>query len=134
MEVPLAELASAASEVAEGDYSSARRIFEFTRPGPYPPQIQEVAEAFGMMAVKVEAREFRLERALAEIRRQNETIEEASRVRAEFGTMASFIVIVLSLYTMALSFMQNVVKLDINLRASASVFSFCRSHWRSPLS
>jgi membrane protease YdiL (CAAX protease family) len=33
--------------------------------------------------------------------------------------MASFIIIVLSLYTMALSFMQEVVKVDINLRRTA---------------
>ncbi len=125
IEGPLAELTSAAMEVAEGNYDSAKRIYELTRPGTSRPEIEAAAEAFGMMAVKVEAREFRLERALGEIIRKNAELEEASRIRVEFGTMASFIVIVLSLYAIALSFMQNVVKLDINLRrASVEAISF----------
>ena len=122
---PLTELASAASEVAEGDYESAKKIFEFTKPGTYPSDIQAVAEAFGMMIVKVEAREFRLERAVAEIRKKNAALEHASRARAEFGTMTSFIVIVLCVYTMALSYMQEVAKVDLNLRRSAvEIISF----------
>jgi hypothetical protein len=125
MEIPLVSLASAATEVAEGHFDAARQIFELTRQGASTPDVQAVAEAFGMMAVKIQAREFRLERALDEIRRKNKALEDASRMRAEFGTMASFIVIVLSLYSIALSFMQNVVKMDINIRrASVESISF----------
>ncbi len=115
-ELPLAELASAGPAGAEGGKASANRHFWLTQPGGSAPAIEAGAEAFGMMAVKVEAREFRLERALEEIRRKNSAIEEASRIRAEFGTMASFIVIVLSLYAIALAFMQDVAKVDINMR------------------
>ena len=125
MEGPLAELASAATEVSEGRFDAAKKIFDLTKRQACPSSIQTVAEAFGMMAVRVEAREFRLQRALDEIRRKNSALEDASRARAEFATMASFIVIVLSLYAIALSFMQNVVKLDINLRrASVESISF----------
>lgn len=125
MEVSLAQLAAAAGEVAEGNFESAKKIFEFTRPGSSEPEIEAVAEAFGMMAVKVEAREFRIDRALAEIIRKNAQLEEASQIRAEFGTMASFIIIVLSLYTMSLSFMQNVVGMNLSLRRlSVEAISF----------
>lgn len=124
-EVPLTELATAATEVAEGDYESAKKIFNFTRPGLHTAEFQAVAEAFGLMTVKVEAREFRLERALDEIQRKNSALEEASRTRAEFGTISSFIIIVLCLYAMALSFMQQVVKVDLDMRkASVESISF----------
>jgi hypothetical protein len=119
MAEPLGQLAAAASKVAEGDYQSAKEIYAFTKPGMHPEAIQDIAEAFGMMAIKVEAREFRLERALDEIRRKNAALEEASRTRMEFGTMASFIIIILSLYTIALAFMQAVVKVDINVRRTS---------------
>ncbi|MCJ7682899.1 MAG: hypothetical protein MUO68_01250 [Desulfobacteraceae bacterium] len=45
-------------EVAKGNYSND--IMEFTRPG-HSEMIQRVAEAMGMMMVRVEAREVRLE-------------------------------------------------------------------------
>ena len=118
MQSPLQELVAAAAQVAEGDFDAAKRIFALTRPGFGPPDIAALAEAFGMMVVSVEAREIRLERVLEEIRHKNAELEAAARTRAEFGTMATFIVIVLCLYTMALAFMENVVKLDVNLRSS----------------
>lgn len=110
------DLAEIATGVAEGDYASVKRVFEFTKPGSYSPEFQAVAEALGMMAVKVEAREFGLERALEEIRRKNSDLQKASRIREEFGMMATFIVITLCLYSLALAFMQDVQQIDINDR------------------
>jgi len=52
-------------DVASGNYSN--EILELTGPG-YPPEIQELAEAVGLMMVKIEAREFHLEQL-------NETIK-----------------------------------------------------------
>lgn len=125
MESPLSELAAAAAEVAKGDFDAAKRIFALADPDAQEAEIAAVAEAFGVMAVSVEAREICLERALTEIREKNAELEEASRTRAEFGTIASFIIIVLSMYAIALAFMQNVIKLDINLRrTSVETISF----------
>ncbi len=45
-------------EIAAGSYTD--EIIELTGPG-YDPEIQELAEAVGMMMVKIEAREFHLE-------------------------------------------------------------------------
>ena len=124
-EPPLTELANVATGVAEGDFDSARRIFEFTRPGAYSPEFRAVAEAFGMMAVKVEAREFGLERALEEIRKKNADLQEAAQTRAQFGMMATFIVITLCLYSTALSFFENIVKVDLNQRRTViEIISF----------
>lgn len=45
-------------DVANGNYSN--EIIELTGP-EYPPEVQELAEAVGMMMVKIEAREYHLE-------------------------------------------------------------------------
>jgi len=52
------ELLRIIKEVAAGKYSD--EIMELTGPG-YPPEIQELAEAVGLMMVKIEAREYHLE-------------------------------------------------------------------------
>lgn len=52
-------------KVASGDYSN--EIMELTGPG-YSPEIQEIAEAVGMMMVKIEAREFHLEKLNEQIK------------------------------------------------------------------
>jgi len=45
--------------VSRGRYGNVRELFELTKKtGLYPEDIRELAEAFGMMLVKVEAREF----------------------------------------------------------------------------
>ncbi|MDC0336425.1 HD-GYP domain-containing protein [Pseudodesulfovibrio sp.] len=52
-------------EVAAGNYSN--EILELTGP-EYPPEIQELAEAVGLMMVKIEAREFHLEQLYEKIK------------------------------------------------------------------
>ena len=59
-------------EVAKGDYSND--IMEFTRPG-HSEMIQRVAEAMGMMMVRVEARELRLEQLVEELQDLNRLLE-----------------------------------------------------------
>ncbi|MBI4776290.1 MAG: HD domain-containing protein [Deltaproteobacteria bacterium] len=58
--------------VAEGHYSND--IMEFTR-DEFPESMRTVAEAMGMMMVKVEAREFRLEGLIEELKALNERIK-----------------------------------------------------------
>lgn len=60
-------------EVAKGDYSND--IMGFTRPG-HSDMIQRVAEAMGMMMVRVEARELRLEQLVEELRDLNRLLEK----------------------------------------------------------
>ena len=63
-------LARAAKEVSKGDYRAASEIFELTKSERYPAGITELAEAFGMMIVMVEAREERLEQLIENLRRK----------------------------------------------------------------
>jgi hypothetical protein len=62
-------------KIASGKYDKAdsERLFELSKKGRYPGVLSELAESFGMMMVKVEAREFRLK----------EIIEELEQAKAE---------------------------------------------------
>jgi hypothetical protein len=68
-------LNSCCKKIASGRYDKADsdRLFELAKKGRYPALLAELAESFGMMMVKVEAREFRL----------NQTIEELEGHKAE---------------------------------------------------
>ena len=62
-------------KIASGKYdkTDSERLFELSKKGRYPGVLSELAESFGMMMVKVEAREFRLK----------EIIEELEQAKAE---------------------------------------------------
>lgn len=56
-------------KIASGKYDKAdsERLFELSKKGRYPSLLSELAESFGMMMVKVEAREFRLQEIIEEL-------------------------------------------------------------------
>ena len=56
-------------KIASGKYDKAdtERLFELAKKGRYPGIFSELAESFGMMMVKVEAREFRLKQIIEEL-------------------------------------------------------------------
>ncbi len=65
-------------EISLGHYKNARELFELTKQtGDYPEEINELAEAFGMMLVKVEAREFNLLKIIDELEETKEKLELA---------------------------------------------------------
>lgn len=61
------QLTCAAENLSMGRYENHDRIFDMTNSEEYPPLITRFAEAFGMMAVKIEAREFRLEQIIDDL-------------------------------------------------------------------
>ncbi|MDR1359582.1 MAG: sigma-54 dependent transcriptional regulator [Deltaproteobacteria bacterium] len=63
----LRQLAFACARLANGDYSEARSLFSLTESGKYPPEVTELAESFGLMLVRVEARDFELSKTVAEL-------------------------------------------------------------------
>lgn len=65
----LNHLISVAEDVSMGRYGRHNEIFELTKTGQYPPLITRLAESFGMMIVKVEAREFRLEQIIEDLKK-----------------------------------------------------------------
>ena len=72
-------------EIAGGNYSN--EILELTGPG-YPPEIQELAEAVGLMMVKIEAREFHLEQLLETIK--TNTLNTVTAVAGALGARDAY--------------------------------------------
>ncbi len=72
-------------EVAGGNYSN--EILELTGP-EYPTEIQELAEAVGMMMVKIEAREFHLEQLNEQIK--HNTLNTVTAVVGALGARDAY--------------------------------------------
>ena len=64
------------NDIARGSYDEADKIFEYTKSGQYPELISELAESFGLMTVKIEAREFQLEQMIEQLRDKNIELEK----------------------------------------------------------
>jgi hypothetical protein len=64
-------LNSCCKKIASGKYekADAKRLFELAKKSRYPGFLSELAESFGMMMVKVEAREFRLKQIIEEFKK-----------------------------------------------------------------
>ena len=65
-------------KIASGNYdqSDSDRLFELAKRGRYPGILSELAEAFGMMMVKVEAREYRLKQIIEELEETKASLKE----------------------------------------------------------
>jgi len=64
-------LSKVAKDISRRRYGDPQEIFELTKTGIYPEQVYELAESFGMMIVKVEARELRLEQTIEKLQELN---------------------------------------------------------------
>jgi signal transduction histidine kinase len=72
--------------ISRGHFERARELFELSKAKDYPADVAALAEAFGMMMVQVEAREFRLENTIEDLRmtqqklsRTNEQLQQSLR-------------------------------------------------------
>ena len=74
-------LNSSCRKIASGKYDKmdAEKLFELAKKGRYPAFLAELAESFGMMLVKVEAREFRLKQTIEELEETKTKLEEHSQ-------------------------------------------------------
>ncbi len=70
-------LTKTARQISHGRKPDPSAIFELTKEGVYPAEITELAESFGMMLVKIEAREFRLKQTIKELERLNKELQAA---------------------------------------------------------
>ena len=62
-------LTQACRKIASGNFeqSDSERLFELSKKGRYPSILTDLAESFGMMLVKFEAREFQLKATIEEL-------------------------------------------------------------------
>ncbi|MFH2218456.1 MAG: hypothetical protein ABII68_02200 [Pseudomonadota bacterium] len=74
-------LNSACKKIASGNYDKkdAEKLFGLSQTGRYPGLFSELAESFGMMMVKVEAREFRLKQIIEELEETKAKLEKYSQ-------------------------------------------------------
>ena len=68
-------------KIASGNYdkADAERLFELSKKGRYPSILAELAESFGMMLVKVEAREFERSHIIEELETAKSKLENYSQ-------------------------------------------------------
>ncbi|MFZ4437054.1 MAG: CPBP family intramembrane glutamic endopeptidase [Syntrophales bacterium] len=91
-----------AHEIIAGSYKNVDRIFRLTDGKTNSPEIAELAEAFGMMSVKVEAREYALEQTIEELREKQACLDILNRIRTQLASIFINVVLLISLYTFIL--------------------------------
>ena len=70
-------------ELAMGRHTECDRLFELTREGAAPADLARLAEAFGMMLVRVEAREYQNSQLIQELRGKNAELEALHQLLTE---------------------------------------------------
>lgn len=75
-------------DLAWGQPAEVDSLFDLTRQEAYPELIAKLAESFGLMLVKVEAREFRLTEMIRELRQVRDSLEaNQARILSESVTI-----------------------------------------------
>jgi HD-GYP domain-containing protein (c-di-GMP phosphodiesterase class II) len=69
-------LTAIANEVSLGDYRNAEMLFELTKSGKYPQEVVTLAESFGMMIVKIDAKQQYLERLVDDLQAREAELEQ----------------------------------------------------------
>lgn len=69
-------LIQAVKNAAANIYDHDQSVFEMAKTDKYPAQIADLAESFGMMIVKLEARELRLEQTIRELQQVHEKLRQ----------------------------------------------------------
>ncbi|MGX1308851.1 HAMP domain-containing protein [Amorphus suaedae] len=83
----LGRLRELSQKVAHGDYDVFEDIAALTTTDG-APEVQELAEAFGMMVVRIEAREFHLSGVIDDLTEARRRLEDArQRLERENGTL-----------------------------------------------
>src|SRR3546814_16316491 len=83
---PITVLVELCETIARGDYRQAGRLFELTGEET-APDVARLAEAFGMMLVRVEAREMHLNQVIEELRASCRQPEEGQAIRRMNGRL-----------------------------------------------
>jgi len=69
-------LIQAVKNAAANIYDHDQSVFEMAKTDKYPAQIADLAESFGMMIVKLEARELRLEQTIRKLQQVHEKLRQ----------------------------------------------------------
>ncbi len=86
-----------ARKITQGSYQNVDDLLQYTDETRNPPEVAELAEVFGMMSVKVEAREFALQQ-------KNEELAESLKLRTVASSLLLWFAIGVSIYIFLLAF------------------------------
>ena len=95
-----------ANEIIAGSYKNIGKIFSLTDKASHSTEIANLAETFGMMAVKVEAREFALEQTIEELKEKKAKVESLVRLRAQLCFIFISTVLLTTIYIFILGFLE----------------------------
>lgn len=87
-----------ARKITQGSWQNVDDLLQYTDETRNPPEIAGLAEAFGMMSVKVEAREFALQQKNAELEESLKLRDLASRVLLWFTISISLYIFLLAFF------------------------------------
>ena len=96
-----------ANEIVGGSYKNVDKIFGLTDKTTNSPELVKLAETFGMMSVKIEAREFALEQTIDELKKKNTYIESLNIIRSQLSSLFVSIVLLVTSYIFVLGIITN---------------------------
>ncbi len=101
----LKQITEHARAVIRGSYEDTRQITALTDSTQYPPEVTELAETFGIMAVKVEAREHALQQTIHQLDSSKRELEQTMRIREEASQLIVWFAIGFSLFVFIMAFL-----------------------------
>jgi membrane protease YdiL (CAAX protease family) len=108
--------------ICHGNFEQINDIYEFADPEKNPENIVNLVESFGMMSVKLEAREFQLEKTIEELKDKNEQLEQSIKMRNHLNFVFMNTVALLSFF----SFVLAVLKTSASGASATSIFIVSR--------
>jgi len=74
-----------AKKIQRAKYHDLEELYDLTKGGMYPGNIVDLAESFGMMAVKLEAREYKLEQTIHDLKETSEKLRLSNEKLGEYN-------------------------------------------------
>lgn len=93
--------------ICRGIYDETEEVFNYTNTEVYPKNVVKLAEGFGMMAVKLEAREFHLQQLVENLQENNALLKQEMKMRREFSYIFVILITFVCIYTFGTSYMQS---------------------------
>ncbi len=91
-----------ANEIVAGSYKNVDKLFSLTDKTDNSHDLSELAEAFGMMLLQVETREYALKQTIEELKKKNTHIESLNNIRSQLSSLFVNIVLLVTSFIFVL--------------------------------
>ncbi len=106
LDTALNSLTKQADLLCHSKYENTEEIYEFANPEQYPESLVNFVEAFGFMAVKLEAREMHLENTIEALKVKNEQLEGSISQNNHLNFVFMNTVVLLSFFSFVLALLK----------------------------